>query len=196
MKTQEEKLRKAEYDKQYRISHPEKTREINKRWRDAHPEQVRVIKQKDYQDRKEYIKARRREYYYHNHDFVKKQANAHYHANKDSIRKIRNETLEKILRSWIGIVPEFTSCQMCGIDLVFFGKDGYKSIHFDHRHGGNEAIKIDPKHWLKRNLPTPENIIIWKSCDFGMLCRPCNRRLPTKDRMKFFLNLKNYMGIS
>lgn len=138
----------------------------------------------------------KREWYQANKERIKKIRNDYYYANKPEIRRKFQAAQMEILKSWIGILPEVTACEMCGRDIFLIGNNTAKSIHFDHRHGGIEAIQGPPKHWLRSNVPTEKNIAIWKSCDFGMLCWQCNRFLPTKDRMKLTLNLMRYMGIT
>lgn len=142
------------------------------------------------------LKTYKREWYLKNQERIKRIRNDYYHSNKTEIRRKFNEAQEQILRSWIGIIPEFTQCQMCARDIYLIAKSCAKSIHFDHRNGGVEKIMGSPKHWLRRNVPTPENIGLWKSCNFGMLCWQCNRFLPTKNRRVLIENLMKYMGIN
>ena len=96
----------------------------------------------------------------------------------------------KHLQSWTDIIPTITNCQVCGKTIGFMNKEN--PIHFDHRYEGKEPIKISPNRWLSQHPCTPENIIIWKSCDFGMLCRNCNPYLPTKNRKSFLLSALKY----
>jgi hypothetical protein len=141
--------------------------------------------------RKEY----KRQYYLSNRASIRKRCNDNYHKDRLGVRTRRKEILDEILRSWIGVIPEFAQCQMCEKDIKYMSGHHDTSICFDHRHGGNEAIKGSPIHWLRDNLPTPENIAIWKECDFGILCFSCNRHIPTKDRIQYIHNLNKYMGI-
>jgi hypothetical protein len=94
------------------------------------------------------------------------------------------------LQSWIGIIPSVTNCQVCDKTIGFMNKEN--PICFDHRNEGKEPIKTAPNNWLGCHLCTPENIIIWKMCNFGMLCRNCNPYLPTKNRKSFLLSALKY----
>lgn len=98
--------------------------------------------------------------------------------------------VRKCLGAWIGIVPKTANCQVCGkvINLM----DKVSPIVFDHRHGGNEPIQGSPTGWLISHKRTPKNEEIWKSCDFGLLCRRCNYFLPTKDRKDFLEKVLQY----
>ena len=80
------------------------------------------------------------------------------------------------------------NCQACNISLTWFGDNQV----FDHRHGGNEVIS-SPAHWLSIHMPTKENILIWESCDFGILCNKCNRCIPTIDRINWLENVTRYI---
>jgi len=95
-----------------------------------------------------------------------------------------------ILQSWIGIIPKHTNCEVCKNTIEFMNK--HNPIFFDHRNEGNELIKTPPTNWLSLRYATPKNIDIWKSCNFGMLCRHCNQFLPTKNRKEFLLKAIKY----
>ena len=101
---------------------------------------------------------------------------------------------KKYLKTWEGFIPQKTQCQMCLKDIVFNSGKQSDSIHFDHRQGGEEAIKR-PTAFLRTNTRTPEKEKLWKSCNFGMLCLKCNASLPTKDRKQFLENLKRYVNL-
>ena len=96
--------------------------------------------------------------------------------------------------TWKDLIPAITQCQVCGKDIFFQCNDKRRAIHFDHRNGGNEAIKLSPTVWLQSHKRTPSNEVIWKSCDFGMLCGQCNQRLPTLDRKQFLNNITRYIN--
>jgi len=85
-----------------------------------------------------------------------------------------------------GIYGDFT-CQICGKELILMSLKGGKNpdtVHFDHR-TGRETIDGEggPTHWLYGNCPNDENILKFKSCNFGILCNLCNRSIGSyKDR--------------
>jgi hypothetical protein len=107
--------------------------------------------------------------------------------------KINRYTLNRtqnILKSWIGFIPEETQCQCCSKPIFFARQTKKDAIHFDHRHGGNEIIS--PTNWLKIHPRNPKNEKLWKSFDFGYLCRDCNLFLPTEGRLEFLEKAINY----
>lgn len=104
-------------------------------------------------------------------------------------KKKRQESLE----SWVGLIPRVTSCEICGSEIFFNNGNKEKAIHFDHRNGGLEPIKEQPTNWLQYHPRNSKNEIIWKECDFGMLCSKCNSVLPTKNRKDLLTNLVKYL---
>lgn len=110
---------------------------------------------------------------------------------KNKIRMYNN--YKKALDSWKGFIPIESTCQMCGKKLFFAGKNKKDSIHFDHRNGSKEIIKISPNHWLRKNPRNLETEKIWLSCNFGILCEECNLRLPTNNREQFVKNVNKYV---
>jgi len=113
-----------------------------------------------------------------------------------------NHNSEKYLKfprasRWNDFFSEDLQCEMCGERVYFNRKDRDKSVHFDHRHGGNELIFGSPFDWLSSHARNQENESIWRSCDFGILCFKCNLRLPTTNRVTFAKNLVKYvLGIA
>ena len=128
---------------------------------------------------------------YRDPEYMKKyriKTNKHY--NKLAI--IRES---KTLATWIGFIPEITQCQCCGKDIFFCSGNKMKSIHFDHRHGSVDDLnKRSPNSWLRNHKRTPENEVIWKKQDFGMICHSCNISLPTENRVRFLRNAVRYVG--
>ncbi len=115
-----------------------------------------------------------------------------YRATHKHIMRKHYKKWEKIfLDSWKIVIPSCVKCEVCEEDIFFDAKDTSKSIHFDHRHGGREAIK-SPKQWLMKHPMNDKNLAIWESCDFGMLCGQCNRHLPTENRERFVKNVTRY----
>lgn len=113
--------------------------------------------------------------------------------NKGKRTLVEYERRRKIRETWRGFIPDIAQCEMCGKDIYFSSGDKLKSINFDHRHGGLEAIKESPTNWLGKHRRTPEKEKIWLSCDFGMLCRDCNMKLPTENRQQFKINVNRYI---
>ena len=135
----------------------------------------------------------RKEYYLRTRDKQVDRMKKYYYSHRDEHLLYRRKYDEEVLKSWVGIIPEKTNCQMCGVEIFFNIRNQYKSIHFDHRHGGSEQIKNNPARWLRDHRRNSKTEAVWKSCDFGMLCMDCNRRLPTKDRIQFIINASKYL---
>jgi hypothetical protein len=112
---------------------------------------------------------------------------------KECKRRLWKEGHIRCLSSWVGIIPKLTNCEACGRVITFNSGSLKTSIFFDHRHEGREAIKNGPVQWLRKHMATPENVLIWKSCDFGMLCNQCNLVLPTIGRIEFITKLLKYV---
>lgn len=99
------------------------------------------------------------------------------------------------LKTWEGLIPLETQCQMCGIDIFFHSKNRKTAIHFDHRHG-NKHYPRSPHQFLLWGPRTPKREALWKSFDFGMLCMKCNLMLPTENRVQFIENAIRYMNLA
>lgn len=85
------------------------------------------------------------------------------------------------------------SCEMCGKKLCFvFGKSNM--VNFDHRERHPEIIV--PAKWYRRRLVNTENIALWESCNFGVLCRQCNSHIPTDNREEYVRKLAKYIGMN
>lgn len=85
-------------------------------------------------------------------------------------------------------------CQVCDKQLSWSLVDKTLRVNFDHRHNGDEAISKAPATWYRDRLCTDENIAIWESCDFGLLCIRCNQSLPTKNRKQWLQCVLDYMN--
>lgn len=83
-------------------------------------------------------------------------------------------------------------CECCNKKLFWPGKGKSGSVHFDHRHGGIEVITGGPTTWMRCRRPTLDNIAIFESCDFGILCDDCNRCLPTMNRGEWLKKALEY----
>jgi hypothetical protein len=118
-------------------------------------------------------------------------------SRREKQRVAQNERRKELQSLWVeyfvqkyGLEPH---CQVCDKELVWLDKVQTNTVIFDHRHGGIEAIQGSPAHWLSQNRPSNENISIWESCDFGILCDKCNRFLPTNNREDWLQNVNRYI---
>lgn len=146
---------------------------------------------KDINEQKEYNKKTwksrspewRREHYQKYKNFYKIKSKVWREAHKEERASNMKAWLSKNQASWIGVVPEETKCQICG-KIIYFNKGKIDdAIHFDHK-TNHDILGRTPTGWLSQFPRTPERETIWRSCNFGMLCRRCNRLLPTKNRDK------------
>jgi len=138
-------------------------------------------------------KERRRIYREDNKEKISLYTKKYNSKNKDRIKSRFKGYKDRNLKSWEGYIPKRTKCQMCGVSIYLNSGDSATAINFDHRYGGTEVIKGYPTRWLISHKRNPKNEKIWKSCDFGILCRECNRRIPTIGRDKFLRNLNRYL---
>jgi hypothetical protein len=162
-------------------------------------------------DRKEYNK----QYYQKNRKQQLEKATKYRNENKNKIKDwwVRSYPKKKDLyngnrnkRHWdnLSVWKDFVftkdRCEICGKKVYYNVKKNngktVGSVNFDHRKE-ECAIMGNPMNWLiknynRRNL---EKEMIWKSCNFGILCTRCNRFLPTKNRKDFIEKLVKYVGI-
>jgi hypothetical protein len=117
-------------------------------------------------------------------------------AHRRATNKIYNKTYRPqrnkfVLSTWEGYLPLETECESCG-KPIFFNKQNRKdSIHFDHKDERNASIR--PTNWLADHIRTPETELVWKSFNFGNLCKKCNSFLPTKNREQYVRGLVKYV---
>jgi 5-methylcytosine-specific restriction endonuclease McrA len=118
----------------------------------------------------------------------------YYRRNKTKALLSGKRYEDRCLKSWEGFIPVQTQCQICGKTIYFNRKDLNTSIHFDHRHGLLTSIKNkSPNQWLRKHKRTTENESIWRSNDFGTLCRVCNSHLPTNNRKEYVKQVLKYV---
>jgi hypothetical protein len=86
-------------------------------------------------------------------------------------------------------------CQICRKRLYWTHKQHGKRVCFDHRHGQEAIIEKSPRTWIQNKPCNEDNIALWESCDFGLLCSNCNAMLPTKDRGIFSDRLLEYLEL-
>ena len=154
---------------------------------------------------REKLKNKAKEYYLKNQDKIKEYRN----KNRDKLRikfkefRKKNKTRlyeknqlmrKQYLSSWENFIPIQTSCQVCGNKIYFNNKNKKNAIHFDHKNDKDVPIKKSPSTWLGGHPRTLNNELIWRKCNFGMLCKKCNSFLPTKNRKKFIKNIIKYIG--
>lgn len=83
-------------------------------------------------------------------------------------------------------------CECCHKALLWPGSENkLDTVHFDHRRG-DEMIKQSPAFWTRDHAVTLENIAIFESCDFGILCNRCNMLLPTDNRLEWLEKATEY----
>jgi hypothetical protein len=121
----------------------------------------------------------------------------YYERTKDRRNLLAFERQTAYAKSWIGIIPTVTQCEICSKEVYFqYENNDIKrrqqiAINFDHK-TGNELIKGSPTTWLRTHKRNLKNEAIWKSCNFGMLCGTCNGKLPTKNRREFLIKALEY----
>lgn len=164
-----DKEKEAEYQKVWRLKNKEKIAKRNKEYRAKHREKLLAYQKEHYRNNKEM-----------------------YRKSAAMWRKCNVKQYKKSLASWETIIPSRTTCGVCGKIIYFNRGNPRNAIHFDHRHGGKEAIKGSPARFLRDRKRTPEAEKIWLSCDFGMLCEKCNRSLPTENRIDFLIKALKY----
>lgn len=145
--------------------------------------------------KKEYLKEWRIKNKDHRKEYMRKWSEEHKEERKEyrkSRRKQENLVTQMRLDEWSKLFNNPSYCEVCGKEIEFNSKDTSKSIHFDHRMGGSEAIQGRPSQWLRGRKRNKENEKIWKSCNFGILCQTCNSFLPTKNRIEFLTNALKY----
>ena len=127
------------------------------------------------------------------HDLKTNYRHNYYQRKKKYFRKHGKKVYKEKTNRWLPFLPSNPTCEVCGKYLTYFNKKGTKKgVFFDHKHS-NLPIKALPTIWLKANYPTEQNVKLWASCNFGILCRRCNIRLPTNNRKKWLKNVTNYI---
>lgn len=119
----------------------------------------------------------------------------YYQEHKEKIAiQVKKRCQERKLQ-WVNffrrIYSENPICQVCGRELQWKGERA-EVVHFDHRHNGEVSIEITPSDWVRGYPCNLKNQRIWLSCDFGILCNVCNKRLPTKDREQWLRKAIRY----
>jgi hypothetical protein len=125
---------------------------------------------------------------------ILERSKEYYYANREKMIKVSSEWRKSNITSWDGIIGTRKTCEVCNKEILFNCGDKRKTIHFDHKHGGSEAIKDNPSTWLRNNKYTEENKRIWDSCRFGLVCESCNKFMPTLNRKEWWLSVGKYMG--
>jgi len=126
----------------------------------------------------------------------KRSKKKYYKKHSEEIKKYTENYRQKRLKEWKTYFEtnygSKTNCQICNKLIGFFTGDSTTSVAWDHKNGKSELIKGSPVGWLQHHYPTPENIAIWESCKFGILCHQCNRRLMTFNRIHWLKKAIKY----
>lgn len=110
-------------------------------------------------------------------------------ANRSAIQKRHNEWIS-FFKLEYGQNPE---CAICRKPLIYKSGKKDNTVIFDHRHEGNEPIKINPSNFWQSRPLNDVNVQIWKECDFGILCIACNKFLPTLHRKIWLRKITEYI---
>ncbi len=103
------------------------------------------------------------------------------------------ERFENNLKSWEGLIPNKTYCQICKTKIFYNNHNRKLAICFDHRSKTIINQKYGPTFWLGQHKRTPRNEKIWKKSNFGFLCNKCNSFLPTKNRIEYLKKVIKYV---
>lgn len=76
---------------------------------------------------------------------------------------------EKCRQQWFSYLPKNPVCSICNKPLKYF--NGKKGVVFDHCNAGTEPIKCFPSQFLSCFPLNQKNLALWKSSNFGVLCR-------------------------
>lgn len=140
-----------------------------------------------------------REYSRKNKELLREKARDYRQKNRNEIAERRKKSYAKNLQDWVAYFKtkygEVPHCQICGVRVKWYTESPgrARTIAFDHRNGGKEAIKSNPVQWLRSHQFNEKNIRIWESCNFGILCNRCNKALFTKDRKEWVRNVVKYV---
>jgi hypothetical protein len=173
----------------------EKTRkkrnDYSREWRKNNPERVKELGREYRKKNRDKVNAANREWYKNNKEEGRKLNRAGYYRNKEKNIARSIKKAQERLASWEKYLPKEANCEVCGKNLYLCGKSISNRICFDHK---NEdlAIKTNPSIFLRQKFCTKENISIWESCDFGILCVTCNKNLPTKNRAEWLRKALDY----
>jgi len=124
-------------------------------------------------------------------DLYKKTRTEYYQNNKDKVKKVKVRYKLKTKLSWVKFFPKQPSCSICKKPLEYYSGDKKTCVTFDHHRNGLKINK--PSNWLRSHPPTPHNIKIWESCNFGILCHQCNKMIPTENRKDWIDSAYNYV---
>jgi hypothetical protein len=117
--------------------------------------------------------------------------------NKDKIVSYSVKSQKKCTANWkkyfIEKYGETPNCEICGIKLQWYRKNGNKNtVYIDHE---SEAIfiKKTPASWYRSHPCIEENIKKFEKLHLGILCCKCNHYLPTKNRLQWLKQVTNYI---
>lgn len=139
------------------------------------------------------MKVYHKEYYLKNKEKIIERSHQWNINNKAKIAISRKKSRMLRLNSWCAFFPQESNCEICGKKIFFKGHRRRETIHFDHKYE-NCVIKINPSRWIDCRYATKENRKIFASCNFGLLCSPCNKGLPTKNRKEWLKKVEKYVS--
>lgn len=139
------------------------------------------------------IRRKAREYYRRNAKKLRMIGRRRYADPSNKIRQKSAINETNRLNQWIGLIPIETRCMICEKHIFLRTKNKGSSIHFDHRHGGNEPIKGKPNNFLRSHKRSKENEKMLVDSDFGHLCCKCNLYLSTKNRKRLVMSMIKYV---
>jgi hypothetical protein len=192
-------------------NNPEKVRENSRKQYKKNSEKHIKYAKEWYKNNLEKINVRRRKRRQENPEKYRECARELYRKNPEKYRKICKEWREKNLTKAKGLSAKTRikyqeawkeyfklkygdpKCQICEKSLEFFSGSLISSVYWDHRNGGNEIIKHSPSRWFGHPC-NEQNISIWESCGFGILCNLCNFFLPTQNRELWLEKISQYIG--
>lgn len=103
--------------------------------------------------------------------------------------KVKRLNYQKL---WLQHFDSNPICEICDKKLEYFAKTKHKHyVCFDHRIK-NLPIRCNPSTWLGEHPPSPNNIKIWDTCNFGILCNRCNSKLLLTDRENWLIRAFGY----
>jgi len=147
--------------------------------------------QKYHQKRLHYLKCYLKKYRQKNKIKIRHRRRKYYEANKDKLLRERKIHFRKVKLTWLPYLKSNPRCEICGKQLNYFSRSN-NGVYFDHKKL-SEKIKTTPVSWLQTHPYTLENMKIWRTCNFGILCNHCNRTLPSKDREKWLRKVTRYV---
>jgi hypothetical protein len=99
--------------------------------------------------------------------------------NKSKLRIQQNNYYDKNRgnwRRWLEEIYGLPMCEICNRKLSHFSKTKKTTVCFDHK-TGEEILDKKPSDWMAKTPCNEVNRELFSSCNFGILCNSCNRRI-------------------